>query len=243
MRPFLSVIIPSYNESKRLPPTLIDVDKKLSARHYSYEIIVVNDGSTDSTAKIVNHLSKTIKNLRLIENVKNHGKGWAVRQGMLSARGAWRLFMDADNSTSIDHFDSMVPFFKEGFDVVIGSRAITGACVELPQPFYRRVLGKMAVFYIQILVLRGFKDIHCGFKCFSEKSARRIFTQTRINRWGLDVEMLVLAKLFGFRIKEIPVRWLDDVRSKASIFEYIATLWDIVKIRFWLILKKYNPTQ
>ena len=110
MKPYLSVIIPAYNESKRLPLTLIDIDKKLSEANYSYEIIVVNDGSKDNTAEIVRRFSHLIKNLRLIDNKENHGKGWVVRQGMLEANGKIRLFMDADNSTSVDQFNNMVVF-------------------------------------------------------------------------------------------------------------------------------------
>ena len=184
MKPFLSIIIPAYNEAKRVPLTLIDIDKRLSERDYSYEIIVVSDGSIDSTAEIVNRLSKIIKNLRLIDNSENHGKGWVVRQGMLSAKGNWRLFTDADNSTSIDQFDQMVPFFsagggsafgrKDSYDIVIGSRAIKGARLEPPQPFLKRILGKLGNLIIQIMLLKGFKDTQCGFKVFSEEDRKSV---------------------------------------------------------------------
>ncbi len=253
MRPFLSVVIPAYNESKRLPLTLINVDKNLSARDYSYEIIVVNDGSTDSTADIVTRFSKIIKNLRLIDNMENHGKGWVVRQGMLSARGSWRLFMDADNSTTIDQFDAMVPFFsagggsafgeKESFDVVIGSRALKGSRLEPPQPIIKRLLGKFGNLIIQIIALKGFKDTQCGFKCFSEEATEAVFRRAKINRWGFDVEILLLAKMLGFTIKEIPVRWVNDARSSVGWRGYFSTLLDVVKIKIWVILKKYNQKE
>src|SRR3989344_2275373 len=122
MNPFLSKIIPAYNEVKRLPLALIDIDRHLSEAEYSYEIIVVNDGSNDATAETVNRFSHLIKNLRLIDNQENHGKGWAVRQGMLSAKGNWRLFMDADNSTSIDHFNDMLPYFSAGGGSAFGGK-------------------------------------------------------------------------------------------------------------------------
>lgn len=239
MKPFLSVIIPAYNESKRIPLTLIDIDKRLSERDYSYEIIVVNDGSVDSTAEIVNRFSKIVKNLRLIDNTENRGKGAVVRQGMLSARGSLRLFTDADNSTSIDQFDGMVPFFKEGFDVVIGSRALKNSRLDPPQSVAKRLLGKFGNLIIQILLLKGFKDTQCGFKCFSEVAAEKVFRKTKIDRWGFDVEALVLAKNFGFLIKEIPVRWVNSFLSTVGWRGYFSTLLDVVKIKIWLALKKY----
>lgn len=239
MKPFLSVIIPAYNESKRLPLTLIDIDKRLSERDYSYEIIVVNDGSIDSTAEMTNRLSRIVKNLRLIDNTENRGKGAVVRQGMLSARGSLRLFTDADNSTSIDQFDNMVPFFKEGFDVVIGSRAMRGSHLEPPQAWYKQLLGKFGNLIIQVLLLKGFKDTQCGFKCFEGGAAEKVFRKTKIDRWGFDVEALVLAKLLGFRIKEIPVRWVNSFFSTVGWKGYLSTLIDVVKIKIWLMLKKY----
>lgn len=238
-KPFLSVIIPAYNESKRLPLTLIDIDRRLSERDYEYEIIVVSDGSRDETADITERLSHVIKNLRVIANKENHGKGWVVRQGMLAAKGNWRLFTDADNSTSIEQFDKMVPYFKEGYGVVIGSRGIKGAELHPPQQWYKQILGKMGNLFIQILVLWGIRDTQCGFKCFSEEVTEKVFPLMKIDRWGFDVEALVLAKEMGFRIKEIPVRWVNDFRSKVSMGAYISTLLEVVKIRWWLWRKQY----
>src|SRR3989344_838879 len=243
MKPFLSIIIPAYNESKRLPLTLIDIDKRLSERDYSYEIIVVNDGSIDSTAEMTNRLSKIVKNLRLIDNTENRGKGAVVRQGMLAARGNLRLFTDSDNSTSIDQFDNMVPFFpagggsafggKDSYDIVIGSRAIKGAHLKPPQPIHKQLLGKLGNLIIQAFLLKGFKDTQCGFKCFSEEAAERVFRKTKIDRWGFDIEAIVLAKLLGFRIKEIPVRWVNDPRSTVGWNGYFSTLLAVVKIKIW----------
>ena len=250
MKPFLSVIIPAYNEAKRLPLTLLDIDRYLSAAEYSYEIIVVSDGSVDATNEIVTRFKGLIKNLRLIENQENHGKGWVVRQGMLEAKGNWRLFMDADNSTSVDQFNNMLPFFsagggsafgeKDSYDVVIGSRAVKGAKLTPVQPFYRQIPGKIGNLIIQILVLRGIRDTQCGFKCFSELAAQKIFKLARINRWGFDVEALVLAKLNNFRIKEIPVIWANDMHSTVGFGAYVSTLFDVFKIRYWLWRHEYK---
>jgi dolichyl-phosphate beta-glucosyltransferase len=230
MKPFLSVIIPAYNEAERLPLTLADIDTKLSAVEYSSEIIVVDDGSKDSTVAIVRNMSRVIKNLRVIENQENHGKGWVVRQGMLAAKGNWRLFTDADNSTSIDQFAGMMPYFKEGYAVVIGSRAMRGAKLTPAQPWYRRILGRIGNIIIRVLAIPGVRDTQCGFKCFSEEAAERIFRIARIDRWGFDVEALALARSFGYRIKEVPITWVNSTQSKVKGSAYLSTLIDVWKI-------------
>ncbi len=239
-RPFLSVIIPAYNEANRLPLTLIDVDKHLMEQEYSYEIVVVNDGSKDDTAEVVRRFIPLIENLKLIDNPKNHGKGWVVRQGMLSAKGTWRLFMDADNSTSVTEFNKMIPYFREGYEVVVGSRDVKGAKMLPPQPFYRRWLGDIGNLIIQALLLRGIWDTQCGFKCFSDEAAERIFHLAKIDRWGFDVEVLVLAKELGYQIKEMPVFWVNDPQSRVSAKSYLQVLWEVVKVRWWLWRDYYN---
>lgn len=240
MKPFLSVIIPAYNEAKRLPLTLIDIERHLSTVDFSWEIIVVSDGSTDATNEVVKRFSQLIKNLRLIENNQNHGKGWVVRQGMLSVKGNWRLFTDADNSTSIDQFEKMLPLFKEGYEVVIGSRAIKGAILDPPQPWYKRILGRFSNWLIQILLLPGVKDSQCGFKCFSEEAAKKIFPLAKIDRWGFDMEILALAKKLGYKIKEMPIIWKNDLRSAVKAGAYLSTLKDLLKITCWLKRNKYH---
>lgn len=177
-KPYLSVIIPAYNEAKRISKTLVDIDQKLSKETFDYEIIVVCDGSTDNTAEVVRGFLGAIKNLRLIDNKGNHGKGAVVRQGMLESRGVIRLFADADNSTSIDQFNRMIPYFSSGggtgssinerYDVVIGSRTIKGAVLDPAEPWYRQLPGKMGNILIQLLLLPGIWDTQCGFKGFTE---------------------------------------------------------------------------
>ena len=136
---YLSVIVPAYNEAERIPKTLVDMDAYFSKVNYPYEILVVNDGSRDKTAEVVSKMAKIVKNIKLVDIKENHGKGSVVREGMLRAKGDVRLFMDADNSTSIDQVEKMMPFFKEGYDVVIGSRAVPGAKLEPAEPFYRQL--------------------------------------------------------------------------------------------------------
>ncbi|KKU15440.1 hypothetical protein A3A20_02005 [Candidatus Wolfebacteria bacterium RIFCSPLOWO2_01_FULL_45_19] len=239
-KPFLSVIVPAYNEASRLPLTLIDIDRHLSRGAYSYEIIVVNDGSNDYTADIVKRFMPLIKNLRLIDNQINRGKGAAVKQGMLEARGNIRLFTDADNSTSVDQFDKMLPHFKEGYDIVIGSRSVRGAILDPPQSIYRRILEKKVNLSIQLLLLREIKDPRCGFKAFSEEATNVIFSRARLERWGFDMEALTLAKSLGFKIKEVPVRWVNDPFSHVHIADFLQILWETVKIRWWISRRKYN---
>ncbi len=242
MKPYLSVIIPAYNEAKRLPITLIDIDSNLSKSDYSYEIIVVNDGSKDATSEVAERFSHLIKNLRVINNKENHGKGWVVGQGMLEARGEIRLFTDADNSTSIDQFSKMVPYFKEGYEVVIASRDIKGAKLVPPQPWYKVLVGNMGNLIIQIFLLPGIWDTQCGFKAFTEESAKNIFSKLKINKWGFDVEALALAKKIGYKIKEIPVTWVNDPFSHVKALAYLQVLLEVIKIKWWLITDKYKLT-
>ena len=239
-KPYLSVIIPAYNEAKRLPLTLVDVDKHLSQQDYSYEILVINDGSKDATAEITERFLPLIANLKLINLPENQGKGAAVRQGMLAAKGNWRLFMDADNSTSISEFAKMIPYFKEGYEVIIGSRAVKGAKLRPPQSIHRQLAGKLGNLFIQLLLLRKIWDSQCGFKCFSEQAAERIFPLIKINRWGFDIEILALAKKFGYAIKEIPVFWVNDPRTHVKALSYLQVLWETIKIWWWLKKNKYQ---
>lgn len=239
-RPFLSVIIPAYNEAQRLPLTLIDIDKHLMEQEYSYEIIVVNDGSTDETVEVVKRFMPLIDNLKVVDNSENHGKGYVVRMGMLSAKGTWRLFMDADNSTSVTEFNKMIPYFKEGYEVVIGSRDIKGAKMAPPQVFYKRYLGDIGNLIIQAILLPKIWDTQCGFKCFSDEAAERVFHLARIDHWGFDAEALALSKELGYKIKEIPVLWINDPKSNVSARSYLQVLWETVKVRWWLWRKAYN---
>lgn len=233
-KPYLSVIIPAYNELKRLPLTLIDVDRHLSEQEYSYEILIVNDGSTDATAEMIERFKPLIENLKIINNSENKGKGAAVRQGMLAAKGNWRVFMDADNSTSIVEFNKMMPYLDAGYEIIIGSRAVKGSKLNPPQSIFKSIAGKVGNLFIQLLLLRGIWDSQCGFKCFSEESTKIIFPMMKIDRWGSDVELLALAKRMGYRIKEMPVHWVNDPRTHVNLKSYFQVLWETIKVRWWL---------
>jgi len=238
--PFLSIIVPAYNEEKRISATLLDMDAVMASAGFPYEIIVVVDGAKDGTARVARELSPRVGNLRVIENPENHGKGYVTRQGLLEAKGEWRLFTDADNSTTMREFEKFKPFLSGEYDVVIASRAKKGAELHPPQPWYRQIPGKAGNLLIQFLVLPGIWDTQCGFKCFSARATEKIFPRMRIGRWGFDVEALVLAKKFGFRIREVPVRWVNDTRSTLGVGAYISTLMEVAKIRWWLWTGAYD---
>ena len=242
-KPFLSVIIPAYNEAKRLPLTLIDVDKNLSKEDYSYEILVVDDGSTDATAELTRRFIPLIKNLKLITQAKNLGKGAAVRLGMREAKGTIRLFLDADNSVSVSQFNKMLPPFKEGYEAVIGSRNVRGAVLLPPQPIHRRVLGRLGSLWVRALLLPDISDSQCGFKAFTEEAAAKFFPLGRIDRWGFDIELLALAKQEGVKVKEVPVAWSDNYFSHVSVIDYPKVLWETLKIRWWISRGEYPNNQ
>jgi len=230
---YLSVIIPAYNEETRLPKTLEEIDKYLKKQNYDYEIMVVNDGSKDKTVEVAKSLIPKIKNLKVTGYEKNRGKGYAVRFGMIEAKGDFRLFTDADNSTSIDHLEKIWPEFKKGFDIIIGSRDIKGAVLDPPQPWIRKlILGEGFRLYRKIILgLWGIEDTQCGFKCFTKKATEKIFPKCRIDRFAFDPEILVIAKKLGSEIKEIPVYWKNDPESKVKFKSIFKMALDVIKIR------------
>ena len=236
----LSVIIPAYNEAKNISSTLLDIDKYLSKQKYSYEILVISDGSPDNTIQIVKKMQELIKNLQIIDNKENHGKGYVVRQGMLLARGEYRLFMDADNSTTIDHLDKFWPEIEAGNDIVIGSIEIEGAKIKETAAWYRRWLGKVAKYIIRFVAgLWEIHDTQRGFKLFSEKTAKEIFPKQTLMRWGFDFEILALAKKLGFKIKEVAVEWKNPP-GKVTLMSYFKTFGELMKIKYNFLTDKYK---
>lgn len=242
-KPKLSVIIPAYNEAERIGDTLLAIDQYLEKQKYSYEIVVVNDGSTDNTVQVVEGYKKLVENMRLVDNEENHGKGYVVRVGMLEAKGRWRLFMDADGSTSIDHIEKMWSLTKEGYDVIIGSRDpkdAKGASQEVPQSFLKRLLGNLGNVLIQIFGVWGIWDTQNGFKMFSATAAEDIFSRARIDHWGFDIEALALARKLGYAIGIIPVHWINDPRSHVTLGGYLNTFVELFKIRWNLLRGAYK---
>lgn len=238
---YLSVIIPAYKEEKVIESTLRSIDAYLKRQAYDYEIIVVVDGIKDKTADLVKQLESEIRGLRVIINQENHGKGYVVKQGMLEARGDFRVFTDADNSTSINHLEKMLPYFGQGYDVVIGSIAVAGHKVASgSEPLWRRLFGKMGNLFIQIMAVPGVRDTQRGFKVVTSKAAEDIFTRVTIARWGFDVEMLALARKFHYKIKEVPVDWKNNPDSHVGLNAYVEVLLDTVKVRWNLMTGLYK---
>jgi glycosyltransferase involved in cell wall biosynthesis len=237
----LSVIIPAYNEENRITATLLEVSEFLKKQPFASEIFVVNDGSKDTTAQVVLNLISKLPNLKLIDNAVNMGKGWAVKKGMLLASGDGRLFMDADNSTSITHLPKMVNCLSQGYDIVIGSIEQEGAKINEQAQWYRRTFGHWSKYLIRIVAgLWEIKDTQRGFKLFDEKAAKDIFNNLTINRFGFDIEVLAIAKKRNYKIKELPVVWNNREGSTISLRSYISVFIELIKIRFNLWFGTYD---
>lgn len=239
---YLSWIIPCYNEEHRIGKTIREVEAYLRAKNFSYEIIAVDDNSKDKTREVIRDLMGEIPNLRLIEKSPK-GKGGAVRQGMLEARGEIRLFSDADNSTAPDHFDKMGPFFETGYDVVISSRDskdAEGASRDVEEQWYRELFANLGNLMIQALGVWGIWDTQNGFKAFTAKAAETIFSRLTILGWAFDIEVLVLARRLGYKLAIIPVRWRFEADSKVTLGTYIEVFKDVFRIRWNVISGKYS---
>lgn len=239
--PYLSVVIPAYNEASRIGPTLSAICSWLAKQSYRSEVIVVNNNSHDATRQVAEGFSRQFPFISVIDE-KRPGKGYAVVTGMLSAHGAVRLFTDADNATSIDHVERMLPFLDQGYDVVIGSLAVPGAKVLAggAEPWWRVVLGKLGNLWIQAWAVPGIWDTQRGFKVFTQRATERIFSHMHIFGWGFDVEVLALARGQKFRIREAPVSWHNDPDSKVNIWAYPKVLLDTVKVGLRRIAGMYR---
>ena len=236
----LSVIIPAYNEAKRIGATLLAVHEYLSRQAYPYEILVVNDGSSDDTAEVVQGLTDRVANLQLLDNRENHGKGWVVKQGMLAAQGDIRLFMDADNSTTVDQIANFFPYFNEGYDIVVGSRRTVGAEIKVKQNLFRDALGGIFRFIVHVIVPLNVVDTQCGFKAFTASAAQAIFPKQTIYRWAFDVEILTLARKLKLKVKEAPVHWINDEQSHVKFSGMVKMFFEVLRVRLNLIEQVYK---
>lgn len=241
---YLSWIIPTYNAEKIIEKTLREVDSYLRSRAFpgGYEIIVAYSKSKDRTAEVVKGLQAQIPDLKFLD-LENKGKGWAVKQGMLNAKGDFRIFSDADNSTAPEYFDNMVPFFAKGFDMVISSRHpkdVSGASRDVKEPMLREFLGAIGNIVIQIFGVWGIWDTQNGFKAFTASSAQKIFQINRMYSFAFDVEILALARLIGQRIAIIPIRWKYGPESTVTLRDYLKFFIDVFKIRWYLLTNIYK---
>lgn len=235
--PYLSVIIPAYNEAVRLRSSLERVVAYLDQQPFGTEVLVVDDGSTDDTASIARNYAGEHATVRILRYAPNHGKGHAVKIGMQEAHGQLLLYCDADLSTPIEEVEKLIPFVDQGCDVVIGSRALPESELRVHQPWLRERLGRTFNLVVRILGLRDFADTQCGFKLFTRRAARDIFSELTTDRWAFDVEALLIAQYLKYRIREVPVVWVNAPGTKVNVLrDAIGTLRDLLSIRAtWLI--------
>jgi dolichyl-phosphate beta-glucosyltransferase len=236
--PSLSVVVPAYNEARRLPATLAVIQAHLRGLGREHEIVVVDDGSADATALVARAAGDGV---RVLRHEPNRGKGYAVRRGMLAAAGERRLMTDADLSTPIEELAKLEAEIDRGFDIAIASRAVEGARVEVHQPAYREVMGRLFNVLVQGLLLPGLADTQCGFKLFTARAAEEAFSSCRLDGFSFDVEALYVARRRGLRVAEVPVVWRNDTASRVSLGGGSAAFVDLVRIRLAALRGAYGP--
>ncbi len=230
----MSIVIPAFNEEKRIADSLAEACAYLDGSDRGYEIIVVDDGSSDGTSRVVGQVAREFRNVRLVRYERNRGKGYALRTGVDATKGDFVLVMDADLSTPMEELEKMMPYLSGGgFDIAIGSRALALSDIIREQPWWRQSMGKMFNRIVKMLVIGDFEDTQCGFKLFHGKLARNLFGEAKIDRFAYDVEILALAKRNGFRIKEVPIRWINSPDSRVNpLKDSLRMLVDLIRIRF-----------
>ncbi|MEW6364135.1 MAG: dolichyl-phosphate beta-glucosyltransferase [Acidobacteriota bacterium] len=237
----LTCVVPAYNEESRLGETLRRVTEYLDSESRDYEIIVVDDGSADATVTVASAHAAQSPRCRVVSLGKNSGKGAAVRRGVLEARGDLILFTDADLSTPIQELDRLAGAIVAGADVAIGSRALPDSRVEVHQPWVRERMGKTFNLLIRMILMRGFGDTQCGFKLFRAPVARDLFRRARLNRFAFDVEILFLAKLVGYAVVEVPVRWINSPATRVRMLrDSSRMLCDLLRIRLFQLRGCYR---
>lgn len=230
--PLLSVIVPAYNEEARLPATLDAIQDWLERAPFRWELIVADDGSKDRTVEVARKRFRS-DGCRVLVAERNGGKGSAIRRGMLAARGRYRLFTDADNSTPIEEARLLLKRLRRTkADVAIGSRGMAGSRIEVHQPIYREAMGRVFNLIVQGLALPGIRDTQCGFKLFTARAAQAVFPEQRMDGFSFDVEVLYIARRKGMRIEEVPIRWINSPASRVSPFRDSWRMFvDVVRIR------------
>jgi dolichyl-phosphate beta-glucosyltransferase len=239
--PTYSIVLPAYNEAERIEKSLEKILRFADDHERKFEIIVVNDGSTDGTADIVRRYAAQHSSVRLLENPGNHGKGFSVRNGMLHGRGDILLFSDADLSSPIAEAEKLFGAIAAGADVAFGSRWLRPELQVRPQPLYRRALGRMFNLALRMILGLNYKDTQCGFKAFRRSAAEQIFPRQAIERWGFDPELLYLAKRAGLRIEEVPVLWAHREGTRIHPWrDGFRMFLELFKIRWNAISGKYR---
>lgn len=227
--PYLSIVIPALNEEHRLPPSLAKIDTFLSTQSYSYEVIVVDNGSTDNTRKVVETFADEHPYVKFIQ-LSERGKGRAVKAGMLAATGDYRFICDADLSMPIDEISKFLPPNGDGADILIGSREGTGS-KRIGEPEYRHIIGRIFNFIVKLTAVNEFEDTQCGFKMFSREAADDLFQVQQMNGIGFDVELIYIALRRGYNIVDVPITWYFDADSRMRLFQdslhILIEIWEI----------------
>jgi dolichyl-phosphate beta-glucosyltransferase len=230
----ISIIIPAKDEEKRLPKFLTTVIDYCRQSAHAYEIIVVDDGSTDQTARIALSFQKDFPLLKVLSLERNHGKGYAVKQGFLAACGEIVLFLDADGSTGPDEIERHLNWFDEGYDIVIGSRALNDGQSQIKTLAFRKWMGGIFNFLVSSMLIKGIKDTQCGFKMFRASLIPGLFGPLHLEGFGFDLEVLYLAQKMNLRIKEVAVNWSHVSGSKVHLAkDSMRMFWNIIEIKKW----------
>lgn len=241
----LTIVIPVFNEAKKIEATINEVTGYLSRKGYSYELIIVDDGSEDDTLDVIKRYKalNSNGNIRILENSPNRGKGFVVRKGIIEATGDYILFMDADNSTRIFELERMLPCFEEGYDVIIGSRRLKNvpSDIVISQPSSRHILGEIYIYISRLFFKISVRDYNCGFKMFKNNVAKKIFSKQMMDDWSFDLETLFLVEKYCFKIKEVPVNWKHYEDSKVRpVLDGIKSFISILKIKANDVSGKYD---
>lgn len=229
----LSIVIPAYNEARRLPATLASISEYLELSGRRAEVIVVDDGSSDGTAEAVRSQPGAAMPPKVLGFEGNRGKGAAVREGLLAATGDYVLFMDADNSTHVTELEKLLPIAESGTPIVVGSRYLDRDSIKIKQPWYRVAISRVGNLMIQLLILRGVKDTQCGFKLFTNEAAHDVASRLTMEGFSFDMELLVIAKQLGCQFTEVPVNWYDTPGTRLRpLKSSLQTLRDLLHIKW-----------
>ncbi len=236
-----SIVIPAYNESARIRATLDRVLAHIADRHWDAEVLVVNDGSRDDTAWIVENYAAQHPSLRLLQNPGNRGKGYSVRNGMLHASGEILLFSDADLSSPIEEADKLFAALEAGADVAIGSRWLRAELQTQRQSLHRQLFGRIFNVALRIVLGLPYRDTQCGFKAFTRRAAQDIFPRQHIERWGFDPEILFLARKFGMKVEEVPVKWAHSAGTRINpVRDGIRMFIEMLRVRWYSLSGEYD---
>lgn len=237
----LSLIIPVYNESSRFKNGFDHYYSYLKKQKYSWELILVNDGSKDNTLTLIEAVKKGKPNVSVVTYDNNHGKGYAISEGVKSAVGEYILFADLDHSVPIETIESFFEYFEKDYQVVIGSRRVKGSIIEVHQNPLREFLGSGFTAIVNFLIYPGISDATCGFKAFKKNTAKKLFEKITIYNWAFDAELLFICRKNKIRVAQAPVRWSNGSGSKVSLKkDIINSLLDVVRIRINNLFGRYN---